>query len=439
MNKKKKIKKRRKKKININMLFVIPFIILIVGFGFGTYIYSNQTEEANIVKKYYSLINSKKYEETYDLVQTNLNKQDFINRIKNIYDGIEAKDISINITSNSTIRKRNNEINENNHQEVNEPVNISYKISMKTLAGNIEFNNTIPVEKNEDNYKIKWNSSTIFSDLEDDEKIRIRTLEAKRGAILDRNGKTLAKDSSIYEIGIVAEKIENNEDINKISNLLKIKPTEIEEKLKKEYTSNKIFIPIKRISKEEQQLKNELLKIKGIVVNDSDSRVYPYKEATSIMTGYTLDREGKTGLEKSFNNKLKGEDGVEIYIDKDGKIKKSIIKKEEKDGEDVKLTIDAELQQKMYEEFKEDEATVVSVDYKTGEVKALVSTPSYDANKFSLGISEEEWNELQNNESKPMFNRYLASYTPGSTMKPIIGAIGLITNSFTEEEDFGKR
>ena len=437
MKKKKKIKKRKKKKINLNILFVIPFIILILGFGFGTYFYSNHTEEANIIKKYYSLINNKKYEEAYDLVQTNLSKEEFTNRVKNIYEGIESKDISINISSNTTIKKKNNETNENHEHKLNEPVNVTYKLKMKTVAGDIEFSNTIPVEKNNDNYKIKWNSSTIFSDLEDDEKIRVRTLEAKRGTILDRNGKSLAKDSSIYEIGIVAEKMENKEDIYKIAKLLEIKPSEIEEKLKKEYTSNEIFIPLKRISKEEQQLKNELLKIKGTVVNDIDSRVYPYKEATSIMTGYIQDREGKTGLEEIFNKKLKGEDGVEIYIDKDGKIKKSLIKREEKDGEDVKLTIDAELQQKIYEEFKEDESTVVSLDYITGEVKALVSTPSYDANKFCLGISEEEWNKLNNNEAKPMFNRYLASYIPGSTMKPIIGSIGLITNSFTAEEDFG--
>lgn len=430
------MKENRKKKTKLNKLFVIPFLILVIGFGVGTYFYSNNTEEANIVKKYYELINEKKYDQIYDLVETELSEEEFKEKIKNIYDGIESKDISISISSNTTIRKKKNEINET--EEINQPVNISYKLSMKTVAGNIEFNNTIPVSQNGEQYKIIWNSSTIYPELENDEKIRVRNIEAKRGTIFDRNGQTLAKDSSVYDIGIIPKKIENKDDINKICNLLEIESNKIQDKLNSEKINKEDFISLKKISKEQQQVKNELLKIKGIVVNDADSRIYPYKEATSIMTGYIQDREGKTGLEYSFNDKLKGKDGIEIYIDKDGKIKKSIIKKEEKDGEDIKLTIDAEVQKKIYDEFKDEESTVVLMDYNSGEIKALVSTPSYDANKFCIGISQEEWEELQNNESKPMFNRYLASYTPGSTMKPLIGAIGLKSNAFTAEDDFGR-
>ena len=77
------------------------------------------------------------------------------------------------------------------------------------------------------------------------------------------------------------------------------------------------------------------------------------------------------------------------------------------------------------------------MNYNTGEVLALVSTPSYDANDIALGVTNEEWETLQNDEKKPMYNRYLSSYVPGSSLKPVIGAIGLKYNSFTADEDFG--
>ena len=156
------------------------------------------------------------------------------------------------------------------------------------------------------------------------------------------------------------------------------------------------------------------------------------------MTGYIQDGDGKTGLEFTFNDLLKGENGAEIYIENEGKIKKTLSKKDAIEGNDIKLTIDVELQKRIYEEYKDEKSATVSIDYNTGEVLALVSTPSYDANKFSVGMSSEEWEELQNNEDKPMFNRYLATYSPGSTLKPIIGAIGIENDIFKPEEEFEK-
>ena len=73
---------------------------------------------------------------------------------------------------------------------------------------------------------------------------------------------------------------------------------------------------------------------------------------------------------------------------------------------------------------------------KTGEILALVSTPSYDVNKMVLGVSNDEWNELSNNEKTPMLARYLQSYCPGSTFKPITGAIGLTTNTLSKDDTF---
>ena len=257
--------------------------------------------------------------------------------------------------------------------------------------------------------------------------------------MLDRNDIPIAKDGTVYEVGIVPGKLnEKEKSIKEISNLLKIDEEQINKSLNASYVTDNTFVPLKKFSKENQELKLDLLKIKGIMITDAKARVYPYKNATSIMTGYVQNGEGKSGLEYALNDKLKGEDGQEIYIEKDGKKDKTIIKKSVKNGESIKLTVDANVMKQIYEKYANDEACVVKMNYATGEIIALVSTPSYDANDFSVGISDEEWQELQNDEKKPMYNRYLSIYVPGSSIKPIVGAIGLETNSFTASENFGK-
>ena len=414
----KKVKQKNRKRI------ILPIIILILGFIIGSHIYSNTTEPAKVVKKYFALLNEQKYEDMYELVETDMTQDEFVNRIKNIYEGIEAKNIKINVNAN-LLNKEDKDIN------------ITYINSMDTIAGNVNFSNVARIKNENNTYKLIWNSSMIFPELNDDEKIRVTNLECKRGNLFDRNGISITKEGTAYSVGIVIGKTDQTTNYNKIAELLNIPLDTIKQKINSENQEGN-FVELKKISKQEQNLKNELLTIKGVMISDIEVRSYPYKEATSIMTGYVQDGEGKTGLEYAFNDRLKGTDGKEIYIEKDGVKIKTVVKKEQKDGQDIKLTIDAELQKKIYEQFKDDEGTSVAINYNTGEILALVSTPAYDANDFILGISEEKWNNLQQNKKNPMYNRYLSTYAPGSSIKPIIGAIGILNNDFTAEEDFGK-
>ena len=422
---KRKLKKEKKKKISFKAVFI--FIAIISVIAVGIFIYTNKTEASLALKEYFSLLNSKDYESMYDLVITEMPKEDFVARIKNIYEGIEATNISATIATNSS------------NEENKDLVNITYTNSMDTMAGSTSFINNAKLKLVDGKYKIVWDSSIIFPDLKDNQKVRVSTIAYTRGSLYDRNGISIAKDGSIYQVGLVKGKMNGTSDIDKIANLLNISKDTIEEALSASYVKDDTFVPLRKISREEQELKNSLLQIKGIMISDLTARVYPYKEATSILTGYVQEREGKSGLEYAYNDRLKGEDGVEIYIvDDAGNKVKTVQKKEVKNGEDIKLTIDVNMQNKVYEQFKDDKGASVVINYNTGELLALVSTPSYDANDFSLGITNEEWEKLQNDEKKPMFNKYLASYAPGSSFKPIVGAIGLMTNSFTATEDFGR-
>ncbi len=420
-------KDEKKQKKGSKVKAIIFFIIIIALIIMGIFLYTNRTEPSLALKEYFNLLANKEYEAMYDLVITETSKEDFVTRLKNIYEGIEANDISITIATNST------------NEENKELINITYTNSMKTMAGNTNFLNTAKMKLVDGKYKIIWDSSMIYPDLEDNQKIRVNTITHTRGTIYDKNGIALAKDGSIYQVGLVPGKMNETTDLNKIATILNISVQTIQNSLNASYVKEDTFVPLRNISREEQDKKNQLLQIKGIMISDLNARVYPYKRATSILTGYVQNKEGKTGLEYAYNDLLKGEDGVEIYIiDENGTKVKSVQSKEVKNGEDVKLTIDINIQNKIYEQFKDDEGAAVAINYNTGEILALVSTPSYDANDFSIGITDDEWEKLQKDEKKPMFNKYLATYAPGSSFKPIVGAIGLATNSFTADEDFGR-
>jgi len=147
---------------------------------------------------------------------------------------------------------------------------------------------------------------------------------------------------------------------------------------------------------------------------------------------------GKVGLEKAFEEKLRGLNGYEVYIvDKKGNKKKTIITRGVKNGDDIKLTIDIELQKYVNKEFKDDESATVILNPKTGEVLAMCSTPLYNSNDFILGMTDQKWNEITNDKREPLYNRCEKSWVPGSSFKPIVGAIGLDTKTITEDEDFG--
>ena len=406
---------------------IIAILILLVIGAVATIIYMNKTEPSACLKSYFDKLNNKDYEGMYEYIETNTSKEDFITRIKNIYEGIEATNISATVITN---------VKDEADKDI---TNVTFNNGMNTIAGNMNFMNTVKIKKVDGKYKILWDSQVIFPDLKEGYKVRVTALESTRGAIYDRNGVALAKDGEVYSVGLVPGKMNETTDKAKLAELLGITEETINNSLNASYVKEDTFVPLRKISKDEQELKNELLKVKGILITDTSSRVYPYKEATSILTGYVQKDEGKTGLEYAYNNRLKGIDGEEIYIvNENGEKIKTIQKQELKNGEDIKTTIDIEVQKKLYEQFKNDEGASVAMNYNTGEVLALVSTPSYDANDIVLGVTNEEWSELQNDETKPMYNRYLSTYVPGSSLKPVVGAIGLANNSFSSDEDFGK-
>lgn len=430
-----------KKKILILIIIILILIISSIG---GYYFYKkNNNKPEDILNEYISKINNEKYDEMYQLLdeesKQKISEEDFISRNKKIYQGIDMSNMKIEIK---------------NIQKSGGKRTITYTTKMDASGGELTFDNKVTLS-NENGYKINWNSNIIFPELEDTDKVKVSTTKPVRGRILDRNEKELAGEGTASSIGIVPGKLSENkeEDINKIAEILGTTADAINKKLQAGWVTDESFVPIKTISSNETEIKDKLLQIKGVKISSAKVRAYSLGEAAAQLTGYvqTITKEeleknegytstsliGKTGLEQKYEDRLKGKNGVEIYIeDKDGKRKKTLIKQDKVDGEDIKLTIDSNLQENLYEELKNDEGLFVAMNPKTGEILALVSTPSYDVNKMVLGVSTDEWNEMSNNDKTPMLARYSQKYCPGSTFKPITGAIGLSTNSLSADETF---
>ena len=440
----------KNKKIIIIVISII--LILAISVGIGITIYFNnkpKNKPEDVLQTFASYINDKKYEDMYSLLSSkskaNISEEDFIKRNKNIYEGIEAENFSVDIQS---------------IENENKLAKVTYKNSMDTMSGHVDFTNTVTLELNEEKeYKIDWTSNLIFPKLNTEDKVRVKTIEAKRGSILDRNGEYLATNGVASKIGLVPGKMSDNreEDIAKIAELFNMTTDGINSELSASYVKADTFVPLKTVGKNEMELKNKLLEIKGIKIIDADERIYPQGVSTSQLVGYiqpinaeelkekakdgytSSSKIGKYGLERAYESTLRAVNGSEIYIeDANGNKKTSIAKQEQKDGQDVKLTIDSKLQQTVYEQFKDDKSAVVVMNPKTGEVLALASCPSFDSNDFSLGMTTADYKNLTENPDNLLYNRYLATYAPGSSFKPIIGAIGLTTGAFSADDDFGR-
>lgn len=433
----------KNKKVVIAVISIILVIIGITGFVLISN-KQNENKAKQVLTDFVGYINDKNYNEMYNKITAiNISKEDFITRNKNIYEGIDSTDIKLEF---SNIKK------EGNNYIVN------YKQKMYTQAGEISFTNSVKIQKENNEYKLQWSSKFIFPELGDTDKVRVSTIKSKRGEILDRNGEKLAQDGYIASVGIVPGKLGETKEANisKISELTGVSTNYINEQLGKSYVKEDTFVPIKKIQNTNTQVKEQLLQIPGVLINKVDGRVYPLGKEAGHLIGYVqpinaeeLEKNegkgyttssviGKSGLEKAYEDTLRGIDGTEIYLtDSEENKKITLLKQDKKDGTDVKLTIDSTLQTKVYEQMKTDKGLFVIMEPQTGELLALVSTPTFDSNDFVIGLTQDNWDKLNSDETKPLYNRFIQRYCPGSTFKPVTGAIGLTTGKINPDEDYG--
>lgn len=420
-----------------------------------------QPEE--LLVQYMERLSRKEYEQMYAMLDSDsvatLAKDEYIKRNSNIYEGIEMENLKI-----EQVKRE---------EGAEGLLTVSYHTAMDTVAGEISFENSAQFIEGEEGYQLLWKDGLIFPELEATDKVTVSVDSAERGEILDRSGAVLAGKGTASSVGIVPGKLEDKQaSIEKIAELLEVSAESVEQKLQAEWVRDDSFVPVKTIPKVqeasvtegeqseeeilEQERQQQLLAISGVMITDIEVREYPLGEAAAHLVGYVQsvtaeDLEehegegysatsviGRSGMEGLYEKELKGEDGHEIsVVDEEGTKKQVLALEVKQDGEDIKLTIDASLQQQLYEQFQEDQSCSVAMNPNTGEVLALVSTPTYDNNDFIMGMSDEKWSSLNEDERMPLYNRFRQLWCPGSTFKPVTAAIGLETGTVDPEEDFG--
>ncbi|MEH7383238.1 penicillin-binding transpeptidase domain-containing protein [Bacillus sp. JJ1533] len=388
----------------------------------------------------------KVYEQFSTDTKETVNKDEFVERFTKIYSDIDVSSLNIDFKTSEE------EMEPNDQGEVT----FTYDLSMETIAGPIEFSEqvTLVLEEQEDEKKwtVRWEPAMFFPNMEEGDEIGLELASPTRGEILDRNGVPLAENGLVYEIGMVPQDLVENKDatIEKVAKLLKMKPESIQNALNATWVQPHYFVPITRLPLEEQDLATEVTQIKGVLSQKVESRVYPFKEATAHLIGYigkvtaedlkklegkgysANDVVGKKGLEFVFEDQLKGEKGVHLFLKKaNGEENVTLAKTEAKDGEPITLTIDIDVQNTAYDQLSGNAGAAAAIHPLTGEALALVSSPSFDPNAYVLGNAPHQ--ALNEDPLKPLLNRFILTYAPGSSFKPVTAGIALENQVITPD------
>lgn len=418
------------RKKSMRLLSVLAMLILMMSLISGC---TKKDKVKEVFESYSAKWVEKDFDGMYEMLsddsKQNIDKNTFVERYNNIYDAIQASGISINISDEDRDKKS---------------LEIPFNMTMDCIAGSIELSGyTATMVKQGEEYKVKWDESMIFPQMQKDDKVRVNDSYAKRGSIIDRSGNLLATDGIIKAVGIHPSKFEDQKEakIKSMAETLDISESYIEDCLAAN-SNPEYFVPIVSMLDSESEKLQKLDTIDGVVVKSENSRVYSGGEAIGSLVGYVgsitaeeLDEKadkgytsesliGKAGLEQVYEEQLRGQDGGEIYIER-GSEKIVVASKEPANGKDIKVSIDSELQNKIYAEMNGEKGAATAVDPKTGEVLAMVSSPSYDPNTFmtyKTKAIKEKWDALEGDQFNNRFNNV---YAPGSTMKLISGAIAL--------------
>ena len=297
----------------------------------------------------------------------------------------------------------------------------------------------------------------------DGNRLRQSRIIAPRGLIFDKDGKELVNNLPGYAVVLQKQADYKPETLEHLSGLLHIPVADIKKKIKEsqnyyEPIMLKSDLTLEMVTKIEEQCRY----MPEVMLSVQPIRNYPYKELAVHALGYVGEVSsyeiekglfknvtqgsivGKSGLEKSYDKILRGEDGSFMEeVDVAGNVVKHYDSVQPVPGKNLQLTIDYRLQ-KALEDFTDQHlaylrrsglapraraAAVVALDPRNGAVRAMVSRPGYDPNLFVHGISSKDWNRINNDDAYPMNNKVISGeYPPGSTFKIVTGSAAFELN-----------
>ena len=311
--------------------------------------------------------------------------------------------------------------------------------------------------------KLQVEDASEYRLLADENRINIRLIAPARGEIYDRNGKVIARNEQSFRITIVKEDAGDIEQtLYSLSNLIKISQNDAKRVIE-EIERSAPFLPVMvrdQLSYEEiARIATNSPTLPGVSVEQGLSRVYPLIESYAHVVGYVgpvSDNDlkdgnesnpllkiprfqvGKVGVERQFEGVLRGSAGVmKVEVNALGRVMRKLDRKEGKPGNNIQLTVDTDLQAYIQARLGSESASAVVMNCKNGEILAIASSPSYDPNKFVKGISYSDFNELRDNELRPLASKTVQdAYPPGSTFKVVTALAALEANLIGPNDNF---
>ncbi|MEO7251785.1 MAG: penicillin-binding transpeptidase domain-containing protein, partial [Arenimonas sp.] len=282
-------------------------------------------------------------------------------------------------------------------------------------------------------------------------RIKPRPVVPARGLIFDRNGKLLADNVPAFRLEVVPDQTGDlKSTLAGLGQLVSLSTDELHqfESTRRAIRSFRPVVLKLRLSEEERaRLAVNRYRFPGVDVVPYLTRRYPHGELFAHVVGYVgrldaddlkalgdskyaaLTHVGKSGLERRYEQRLRGEIGYEnVEQNVEGRVVRVVQSVPSQPGTDLQLSIDRDLQLVAVQAFGDMDGAAIAVDPRNGEVLAMVSLPQFNPNLFVNGISHFDYATLTNNVSRPLFDRNLHGGTPpGSTLKPFLGLAGLET------------
>lgn len=290
-----------------------------------------------------------------------------------------------------------------------------------------------------------------YRNLSDNNRTRTVLIEPARGLMYDRHGELLANNVPSFTLYVTLEDVKDREQL--IQGLINLIGLDEEVVRKKLSARGSKLLPRKvkdgLTLKEAALIESHRLDFPGVMIQAELQRNYPAGLAAGHMTGYVgevssdqLEREnssdlhqgsivGQYGLERTYDRLLRGRPGQKVIeVDATGHVKRTVLIEKSQSGDDLYMTIDIRLQKLAESLLGEEAGAIVALDPTTGEVLAMASRPGFDPNILSRELTAKQWEEVVQDERRPLTNRATqGQYPPGSTFKIVMAAAALETDT----------
>ncbi len=306
-------------------------------------------------------------------------------------------------------------------------------------------------------YRVQVEEGARYATLAENNRVSTRLLAAPRGRIVDRFGEVVAGNTPHWRALLLAEETTDvPATLRAFASLVPLSEADLA-RIDRERKQQRRFIPVlvRDFLSWDEMAKIEVHApdLAGILVDVGTTRHYPLGPDLAHVVGYVAPpgdsevgddpvlalpgvRIGRAGVEKFHEDDLRGEAGqVQMEVNSVGRVIRELNRTESTQGDEVTLTLDAELQKAVITHLGDESASAVVMDCTNGEVLAMATHPSFDPSLFDSGVSQAQWVEWTSSKQTPLINKATAGvYPPGSTFKMCVGLAALASGALGPED-----